>query len=153
GIYYFGYFDCALSTYCPTGVCNNSSDVLGCLKAGDSRVDPTKPAYYLPLQYVAAPCGANTGMVISGTTGLPVKNSVNIIGTVAAPVVTYVMHPSGPSMAVDGSGAPTATIGPQDTYLNGTLVVEGNVTSKNKADLCTNGPAPSSPLPANSCPT
>src|SRR5262249_3664337 len=33
GTYYFGYFDCALSTYCPTGVCDNTNDVKGCLKS------------------------------------------------------------------------------------------------------------------------
>jgi hypothetical protein len=115
-------------------------------------VDPAKPAFYSPSLYAAAPCGGNTGMVLRGSVGLPVKNSVNIILTPATSGVIYVMHDPTASMAIDGSGRAVATIGPQDTYMNGTIVVEGDVVSKNKADLCVNGPAPS-PLPANSCPT
>ena len=158
GVYYFGYFDCALSTYCPTGVCNSSSDVKGCLKATDSRVDPTKPAFYDPTHYAAAPCGANTGMVLRGTVSLPVANSVSTVGSPTnptntpglGPVVIYVMHD--PTAPMDATGRAVVTIGPQDSYFNGTLVSEGDVISKNKAALCVNGPAPS-PLPANSCPT
>jgi hypothetical protein len=150
GTYYFGYFDCALSTPCPPGVCEVSgvSVVKACVKSTDSRIvsDPSNYASN------ASGCGANTGMVLRGSVSIPVKNSVNTILTPATSGVIYVMHDPALSMAIDGSGRAAATIGPQDTYMNGTIVVEGDVISKNKADLCVNGPAPS-PLPANSCPT
>src|SRR5262249_35133777 len=158
--YYFGYFDCALSTPCATGVCDNNNPIKACVRSTDSRVNPLSP-YYDNTNYASAGtgwpptpgCGVNTGMVIkanaSSNLHIPVKNAVNTILTPATSGVLYVMH-DGPDWT--SAGIPTANIGPQDTYMNGTIVVEGSVSSKNKADLCVNGPAPS-PLPANSCPT
>jgi Tfp pilus assembly protein PilX len=147
GIYYFGYFDCALSTPCTTAN-GCASPKKACVKSTDSRVDPTRPSYFNPTHYASAGpgCGANTGMVWSGSPSFS-----NVIGSPASPVVLYVMHDKSVSMAKNGSGKANLHLG-GGTYVNGTVVVEGNVMTGNKSYLCAGGPAPS-PLPANSCPT
>jgi hypothetical protein len=152
--YYFGYFDCALSTPCSAAVCGAIRKA--CVRSTDSRVNSASP-YYDPTNYASAGpgypnpvpgCGANTGLVWIGS-----WSPSNITaGSVAAPQVFYVVHDKAASMATGGTGRAIASLGPQDTYFNGTIVVEGDALSKNKADLCANGPAPS-PLPANPCPT
>jgi Tfp pilus assembly protein PilX len=150
--YYFGYFDCALSTPCPASLCGAIRKA--CVRNADSRVTSTSP-YYDPTNYASAGtgtpvpgCGGDTGMVWIGSW---IPSNITA-GSVASPGVFYVMHDKAASMAKNGAGKAVADLGPQDTYFNGTIVSEGDVISKNKAALCVNGPAPS-PLPANSCPT
>jgi Tfp pilus assembly protein PilX len=68
--YYFGYFDCALSTSCDPAlghVCLNGALRKACVRAADTRVIVGHPNYD-PAHYVAAPCGADTGMVFIGDT-------------------------------------------------------------------------------------
>ncbi len=147
--YYFGYFDCALSTPCDSATgCGTPRKA--CVRATDSRVtsDPTHYASAGTGWPPSPGCGANTGMVWIGSASF----SSITIGSPTNPVVLYVLHSKAASMAKNGAGSPTLTLGPQDTYVTGTVIAEGNVSSKNKTHLCTGGPQPT-PLPANSCPT
>jgi Tfp pilus assembly protein PilX len=62
---YQGYFDCALTTPCPsTGPSECGSGKMACVKGGDTRAT-TDPTHYTA---VGAGCGANTGMVFVGDT-------------------------------------------------------------------------------------
>ncbi|HSE95797.1 MAG TPA: hypothetical protein VLD61_07885, partial [Methylomirabilota bacterium] len=71
---------------------------------------------------------------------------INNLSTGARPITLYVQHnPATPGVA----GIPTVSIGPQDMMLIGTLVAEGAVNSKNKAEICTGGTQGAAP--ANTC--
>jgi hypothetical protein len=73
--YYFGYFDCALTTFCDPGVglnmpCGSWGLRKACVRATDSRVNPGPhfdPAHYVAYNAVSGQCGggapAETGMV------------------------------------------------------------------------------------------
>jgi hypothetical protein len=153
---YFGYFDCALRTPCPASLCGTIRK--GCIRGNrnpDTGADLSGGStdYWRlgsGVGYDGTTCGANTGMVWSGS-----QSFANI--TIGAPGtnlgVLYIMHDKGASMATSGAGKAVLTLGPQpNTYINGTVVVEGDAITQNWAILCVNGPAPS-PLPPNPCPT
>jgi Tfp pilus assembly protein PilX len=113
GLQYQGYFDCALSTPCPAGICGSSGPVLtrkGCLKPGDTRASNTN-------QYVVAPCGSHTGMVFRGTS--PPDTDY---GSSVSPVVIYVMRGTVPPWT--NAGCCDFQIQNNDFY--GTTVIEGN---------------------------
>jgi Tfp pilus assembly protein PilX len=106
GLQYQGYFDCALSTPCPSAICGASGSVLnqkGCLKPGDTRATNTD-------QYVVAPCGSHSGMVFTSDVDWPTS-----YGSTGNGILVYVMRPG------------DFTIQSED--LHGTVVVEGNGSS------------------------
>jgi hypothetical protein len=115
GVQYQGYFDCALSTPCPAGICGSSGPVLtkkGCLKPGDSRATNTN-------QYVVAPCGStHTGMVFTGPTPPPDTN----YGSAGAGILLYVMRGASPTYTSPQYG--TFQLQNHDFY--GTVVIEGD---------------------------
>jgi hypothetical protein len=100
GLQYQGYFDCALSTPCPSAICNPGGRA-ACVKAGDSRINGTT--------YVsnAAGCGTNTGMVFTSSLSWPAN-----YGSAGNGILAYVMRPG------------DFTIQSRD--LHGIVVVEGN---------------------------
>jgi hypothetical protein len=158
-ITYFGYFDCALSTYCDPGEGPCPGGVLrkGCLRPTDTRVivghaDEDSAHYVAPIRNgtpgveagnVTTSCSAagGTGMVFTGD-----QNFINNLSSGGRPITLYVQHnPATPGVA----GIPSVGIGPQDMLLIGTLVAEGAIESKNKAEICTGGPQATAP--ANNC--
>ncbi len=113
---YFGYFDCALTTFCDPALghlCPGGVARKACLRPTDSRVIPAHPNYD-PTHYVAASgawpssnCATDTGLVFAGDQAFG-----NDIGSQAKRFDIYV---------VNG----TLTVQPNRTVY-GTLVVEGN---------------------------
>jgi hypothetical protein len=131
---YYGYFDCALTTYCDPlagDVCPGGLPRQGCLLATDSRVTPTDLIHYDPLHYVAGGPGlctaGNQGMVLMGNTGVPAT------GSRTKPMTVYDFNTGAP-------GSLTMTV--QAAAVYGTLVVEGSVDDKNDGNFCTGGPEP-----------
>src|SRR5262249_4978846 len=89
--YYFGYFDCALSTYCDPAlgdVCPGGAARKACVRAGDTRVT-VGSGFFDPIHYVAAPCALATGMVFIGNT-----NFNTTVGSPTKQFDMYVLHGS-----------------------------------------------------------
>jgi hypothetical protein len=110
GFQYQGYFDCALSTPCPPGICGTTGRA-ACVQAGDSRIDG--------ITYVsnATGCGGSTGMVFRGAS--PPNTTYGAIG---AGVLVYVMR---------GTMSPWTDAGCCEFALHGaplygSAVIEGN---------------------------
>src|SRR5262245_976352 len=93
GNFYFGYFDCALTTYCDPAlghVCPGGAALKACVRPGDTRVTVGNPNYD-PTHYGAAPClpGINTGMVFIGDTTFNTD-----VGSPTKQFDIYVLHGS-----------------------------------------------------------
>ena len=113
GVPYQGYFDCALTTPCPSTVCTPSGRA-ACVKPSDTRVNGTTYVHN------ASGCGANTGMVFRGT-----NVDWNVDYTTAPGLPIYVMR--GTSAPWDQTGCCSFTI--QSNTLHGIVVAEGNGTA------------------------
>ena len=142
GATYSGYFDCALSTPCTFAGCPNGP-TQGCLKPGDTRVAGSL-FYKQTSAFDPCPTGA-TGMVFNwysypagtGTTRAAPPSSAqtpSFAGTFGTPSPLITATPNYPQTsgvniyvvgAGGGHGGGTATVGPGNTYVFGTLVVEG----------------------------
>jgi hypothetical protein len=103
GLQYQGYFDCALSTPCPSAICGGGGRA-ACVKAGDSRINGS--TYFSN----AGGCGTHTGMVFTSNLNWPAN-----YGSAANGIIVYVMRPG------------DFTI--QSNDLHGIVVVEGNGSS------------------------
>ncbi len=113
GQQYQGYFDCALTTPCPSAICGNPPfGRAACVKAGDSRINGTT------YRSNATGCLNNTGMVFRGPTAPPDTN----YGSPGAGVLLYVMRGASPSYTSAQYG--TFQIQNHDFY--GTAVIEGD---------------------------
>lgn len=105
GMQYQGYFDCALSTPCPSAICGGGR--AACLKPADTRTGATYVKATAP--GVCAAAGA-TGMVFTSSLTWPAN-----YGSAGNGILAYIMRPG------------DFTIQSRDLY--GTVVVEGNGSS------------------------
>jgi len=106
GVQYQGYFDCALSTPCPSAICGGGGRA-ACLKPADTRTGATYVKATAP--GVCAAAGA-TGMVFTSSLNWPAN-----YGSAGNGILAYVMRPG------------DFTLQSRDLY--GTVVVEGNGSS------------------------
>jgi Tfp pilus assembly protein PilX len=149
GRQYFGYFDCALTTYCDPAAGHNCPGLnptdpprKACLHPSDSRApgNPNQNTLYYDAPTLdgggnvtvscSDPSKLATGMVYLGTP----SNFKGNIGSTSRAMVIYVAQPN------TGAAVPSVQFGPQDLQFYGAIVVEGNLESKNKADMCTGWP-------------
>jgi Tfp pilus assembly protein PilX len=151
--YYFGYFDCALSTPCEQQAnvpgCLPPTTRKACVRATDSRV-VVGSGFTNLTDYASAGqpggCGLDTGMVWKNS--VTFNHNINL-GTYNAPVVIYMLHDN---VSPGPGNIPTLTVDtPPNPLFYGTVVTEGNTVAANKIEICTGGFAPS-PLPPNPCP-
>ena len=153
GVTYFGYFDCALTTYChPSdhGACPGGTAVPGdvrkaCVHPSDTRLSDTA-RYVAPTLSGGTTGDVTSGCVAAGGTGMVFLGDTNFknnYGSATNAFLTYVATTGGVGTKVE--------VRTQDVEIFGTMVVEGDWETVNKTFVCAGWPL-GSPVPANGCP-